>query len=187
MTHKLILKVKKFQLCSAKSFGTVQENLHGMDLPPPPPPPPIPFRVKLTECRNVNCFQRIFELELKRLSRFHIKIRRQVNCVQPSLWRAAWKPKGHWFDSHLSHWIFQFIGKISVGNEQFPEDSSSWNQNRLANSSGEYILITSVLCAHERLHSCIASTCSVAHLISRQETQGHGNVYLKLLHLVDLD
>ena len=29
MTHKLILKVKKFQLCSAKNFGTVEENLPG--------------------------------------------------------------------------------------------------------------------------------------------------------------
>ena len=29
MTHKLILKVKKFQPCSAKCFGTVEENVHG--------------------------------------------------------------------------------------------------------------------------------------------------------------
>ena len=29
MTHKLILKVKKFQFSSAKRFGTVEENLQG--------------------------------------------------------------------------------------------------------------------------------------------------------------
>ena len=37
MTDKLILKVKKFQLSSAKRFGTVEENLLGW-IPPPPPP-----------------------------------------------------------------------------------------------------------------------------------------------------
>ena len=37
MTHKLILKVKKFQLSGAKRFGTVEENLQGGG---------IPFRVK---------------------------------------------------------------------------------------------------------------------------------------------
>ena len=29
MTYKLMLKVKKFQLPSAKRFGTVEENLQG--------------------------------------------------------------------------------------------------------------------------------------------------------------
>ena len=37
MTHKLILKVKKFQLSSAKCFGTVKEKLQGVDSTPPPP------------------------------------------------------------------------------------------------------------------------------------------------------
>ena len=35
VTHKLILKVKKFQLCNAKRFGTVEENLQGVDSTPP--------------------------------------------------------------------------------------------------------------------------------------------------------
>ena len=35
MTHKLILKVKKFQLSGAKQFGTVEENLQGVDSIPP--------------------------------------------------------------------------------------------------------------------------------------------------------
>ena len=35
MTHKLILKVKKFQRCNAKRFGTVEENLYGVDSTPP--------------------------------------------------------------------------------------------------------------------------------------------------------
>ena len=40
MTHKLILKVKTFQLSGAKRFGTVEEKPPGgVD------PPPIPFRV----------------------------------------------------------------------------------------------------------------------------------------------
>ena len=39
MTHKLILKVKKFQLCGAKRFGIVEENLQGWWILPPPPPP----------------------------------------------------------------------------------------------------------------------------------------------------
>ena len=40
MTHKLILKVKKFQLFSAKRFGTVEETPPGeVDHTP------IPFRV----------------------------------------------------------------------------------------------------------------------------------------------
>ena len=34
-THKLILKVKKFQLSSAKRFGTAEENLQGVDSTPP--------------------------------------------------------------------------------------------------------------------------------------------------------
>ena len=34
MTHKLILKVKKFQLSSAKRFGTVEEKLRGWNLSP---------------------------------------------------------------------------------------------------------------------------------------------------------
>ena len=38
MTHKLILKVKTFQLSSAKRFGTVEENLQGGAFHPPPPP-----------------------------------------------------------------------------------------------------------------------------------------------------
>ena len=41
MTNKLILKVKKFQLCGAKRFGTVEEKPPGGSIPPP-----IPFRVK---------------------------------------------------------------------------------------------------------------------------------------------
>ena len=40
MTDKLILKVKKFQLSSAKRFGTVEEK--------PEFHPPIPFRVNQT-------------------------------------------------------------------------------------------------------------------------------------------
>ena len=37
VTHKLILKVKKFQIFSAKSFGTVEEKPPGrVDCPPPP-------------------------------------------------------------------------------------------------------------------------------------------------------
>ena len=40
MTHKLILKVKKFQLSSAKSFDTLEENLQGVYSTP------IPFGVK---------------------------------------------------------------------------------------------------------------------------------------------
>ena len=45
MTHKLILKVKKFQLFSAKYFGIVKENLKGMDSPDSPTPKP--FRVEM--------------------------------------------------------------------------------------------------------------------------------------------
>ena len=41
VTHKLILKVKKFRHSSAKRFGTVGENLQGVDSKPT-----IPFRVK---------------------------------------------------------------------------------------------------------------------------------------------
>ena len=37
MIDKLILKVKKFQLCSAKSVSTVEKNLQGMDCTPPSP------------------------------------------------------------------------------------------------------------------------------------------------------
>ena len=36
MTHQLILKVKKVQLSGAKRFGTVEENLLGVDSTPPP-------------------------------------------------------------------------------------------------------------------------------------------------------
>ena len=51
MTHKLILKVKKFQLSGAKCFGTVEEKPAGGWIPPPPPP--IPFRVNQNfECRT---------------------------------------------------------------------------------------------------------------------------------------
>ena len=48
MVHKLILKIKKFQLSGAKCFGTVEEKPPAGWTPllPPPPPPPIPFRVK---------------------------------------------------------------------------------------------------------------------------------------------
>ena len=42
MTHKLILKVKMFQLFIAKRFGTMQEKPPGI---PTPAPSPIPFRV----------------------------------------------------------------------------------------------------------------------------------------------
>ena len=31
MTHKLVLKVKNFQLSTAKRLGTVEENLQGGD------------------------------------------------------------------------------------------------------------------------------------------------------------
>ena len=34
MTHKFILKVKKFQLSGAKHFGIVEENLQGVDSTP---------------------------------------------------------------------------------------------------------------------------------------------------------
>ena len=43
MTHKLVLKVEKFQLFSGKHFGTVEELN-----PPGGGGPPIPFRVKPT-------------------------------------------------------------------------------------------------------------------------------------------
>ena len=36
MTHKLILKVKMFQLCSAKRFGTAGGKPPGGCNPPPP-------------------------------------------------------------------------------------------------------------------------------------------------------
>ena len=36
MTHKSVLKAKKFQLSSAKRFGEVKENLQGVDITPPP-------------------------------------------------------------------------------------------------------------------------------------------------------
>ena len=36
MTHKLILKVKKFQLSGAKRFGTVEEKPPGGWIPIPP-------------------------------------------------------------------------------------------------------------------------------------------------------
>ena len=39
MTHKLILKVKMFQLCHAKRFGTAEEKPPGGCNPPPPPIP----------------------------------------------------------------------------------------------------------------------------------------------------
>ena len=42
MTHKLILKVKKFQLSNAKRFGTVEEKPRGGG----GDSTPIPFRVK---------------------------------------------------------------------------------------------------------------------------------------------
>ena len=37
VTHKLILKVEKFQLSSAKGFGTVDEKPSGGEFQPPPP------------------------------------------------------------------------------------------------------------------------------------------------------
>ena len=62
MTHKLIFKVKKFQLSIAKRFGTVEEKPPGGGFHPSPPPPPIPFRVKTGPffCSNIVCLQILF-------------------------------------------------------------------------------------------------------------------------------
>ena len=55
MTHKLILKVKKFQLSGAKRFGTVEEK-------PPGGSPPIPFRVKVRSFEEGQRFDQIWRL-----------------------------------------------------------------------------------------------------------------------------
>ena len=39
MNHKIILKVTKLQLFSAKCFGTAEEKSPGGDFHQPPPPP----------------------------------------------------------------------------------------------------------------------------------------------------
>ena len=41
LTHKLVLKVKKFSLSSAKCFGTIEEKPSGGR-------PPIPFKVNMS-------------------------------------------------------------------------------------------------------------------------------------------
>ena len=78
MTHKLILKVRKFQLSSAKRFGTVEEK------PPGGGFHPQPFRVKgaVFQCFYFVSMVRILPKVRDNRQRYSESSQRKHHCYQ---------------------------------------------------------------------------------------------------------